>query len=42
VVEEVEEGAIRVEAKFSTAGMQKAKTEDVRKALCTIVEAVSE
>ncbi|MGD2116023.1 MAG: hypothetical protein PVG07_13275 [Acidobacteriota bacterium] len=42
VVDEVEEGKVRVEAKFSTAGMQKAKTKDVRKALCTIVEAASE
>lgn len=42
VVEEVGEGVIRVEAKFSTAGMQKARTKDVREALCKIVESVSE
>ena len=42
VIEEKGEGKIRVEAKFSTAGMQKAKKKDVRKALCKIVEAVSE
>lgn len=42
VVEEVDGETVQVEAKFSSAGMQKAKTEDVRKALCTIVESVSE
>lgn len=42
LVKEQADGIVRVEANFSTAGMQKARTKDVRKALCTVVEAASE